>query len=290
MLSVKSPDYEFVAYIDESGDPSLKTVRPIDLKGGTEWLTISAILVRREYELETKNWVKTINRATAVESENIIKFTKLSPDMKLVAAETLATFPLRIFAVVTNKKNMRGYQNTRAETRGGTQWFYNWIVRILIERVTDYCLRYANQKNLSRRHIKFVFSQSGGHSYSQTAAYHALLKGQSRAGTPFLNKRAPKWQVMDWGLIEHYPHFQRAGLQLADVAASAFYHAVDHLDTGPCAPDYAIALHSRIAMDENCKRADYGVVLQPTPDWTADITEEQRAVFRHYGYKFKKRW
>ncbi len=283
------PDYEFVAYIDEAGDPGLKRVRPIDPVGSTEWITISAVLVRRTRDDELKDWVANINANLGISNTQVIHFKNLDSTQRLEACRAINLLPLRLFAIVSNKKNMRQYRNTRAEARGSKQWFYNWLVRILIERVTDWCFRYSLRRGLARRHVKFVFSQSGGHSYSQTAAYHELLKHQVRGGKIILNKHAPRWEVMSFHLVEHYPHFKRAGLQLADVVASAFYQAVDNLDTGPCAPHYAIALRDRIAMNSDDEQRDYGLVLQPTPDWSVDITEEQRAVFRHYGYTFEKR-
>ncbi|MCO6426178.1 DUF3800 domain-containing protein [Sinorhizobium meliloti] len=285
-----APEHEFVAYIDESGDPSLKRVRPVDPTGGTEWFTISAVLVRREHDGDLPKWVASINEAVGSTNSQIIHFTHLTPEQRLKAAELVASYPLRLFVVASNKKNMRQYRNERAEKTYTKQWFYNWMARILIERVTDYCFRYTERRGPQRRHVKFVFSQTGGHSYSQTAAYHELLRYQSRGRKTVLNKWVPKWEVMHWKLLENYPHYKRAGLQLADVVASAFYHAVDNLDTGPCYTAYAKALHDRIAFTTEGDRRDYGVVLQPTPDWAADITEDQREIFRFYGYEFKTKW
>ncbi|WP_040677576.1 DUF3800 domain-containing protein [Rhizobium mesoamericanum] len=288
--AVPAPDYEFIAYIDESGDPSLKRVRPIDDTGGTEWFTIAAVLVRREFDAELPKWVAAINQAIGSTNSQIIHFTHLSPQHRLRAAELMAELPLRLFVVASNKKNMRRHRNERAEKANSKQWFYNWMARILVERITDFCLRYSHRKNLGRRHVKFVFSQTGGHSYSQTAAYHELLRYQSRGKKIMLDRWAPKWEVMHWSLVEHYPHFKRAGLQLADVVASAFYHAVDNLDTGPCNISYARALHPRVAFTSAGEWRDYGVVLQPTPDWSADITEDQKEIFRFYGYDFMRWW
>jgi hypothetical protein len=95
---------------------------------------------------------------------------------------------------------------------------------------------------------------------------------------------------MNWKLVDYYPHKQRAGLQLSDVVASSFYAAVDHLDTGPCNARFAKALKPRMAFHRSFGYADYGVVLQPTPDWRVDITEDQREIFRYYGYQFKRKW
>ncbi|TBY90455.1 DUF3800 domain-containing protein [Rhizobium leguminosarum bv. viciae] len=284
-----APDFEFIAYIDEGGDPSLKRVRPIDEKGGTEWMVISAVVVSRDRDIEAIKWVADICKKTGQARSQVIHFKDLSPENKLLAAEHLAGLPVRIFTVASNKKNMRQHRNERAEKIPSRQWFYNWLSRILIERVTDWCWRRVQKNTLPRRHVKFMFSQSGGHSYSQTAAYHELLKVQSIGGT-YLKKWVPRSEVMSMHLVEAHPHYKFAGLQLADIAASSFYQAVDNLDTGPCEPRYAIALGPRLALSNTNEHRDYGLVLQPTPAWRADISADQKAVFEHYGYDFTVPW
>ncbi|MGF6156483.1 hypothetical protein M2267_001726 [Ensifer sp. KUDG1] len=283
-----APDYEFVAYIDESGDPGLKRVRPIDDRGSTEWMTVSAVVVSRSRDSSIKGWVADINKSVGESNTEIIHFKDLSDGNRLVVAKELAKLPVRLFVVASNKKNMRRHRNERAEKVLSKQWFYNWLVRILIERVTHWCSRRAVRQFLPRRHVKFVFSQSGGHSYSQTAAYHQLLMRQARGGRPVLDKWVPRWEVMSPHLVENYPHYQRAGLQLADVVASAFYQAIDNLDTGPCEGSYARALAPRMAFSDAGAYHDYGVVLQPTPCWSADISSDQQEIFEFYGYDFTR--
>jgi len=282
------PEYEFIAYIDEAGDPGLKNVRPVDEKGSTEWMTVSAVVVSRSRESDIFGWVADINRKIGETNTQVIHFKDLTKENRLTVAEAVAELPVRLFVVASNKKNMRRHQNENASKIPSKQWFYNWLVRIVVERVTDWCGRRADRNNLPRRHVKFVFSQSGGHSYSQTAAYHALLKRQSRGGRPFLSKWVPRWDVMSMHLVEHYPHYQRAGLQLADVVASSFYQAIDNLDTGPCDTSFAEALRPRMAHTATGFYDDYGVVLQPTPCWKADISADQKKIFEFYDYDFRE--
>jgi hypothetical protein len=61
------PDYEYVAYIDESGDQGLQKVKPIDPDGSSEWLIVAGVLIRKGYEASAagsvseivrKNWVR----------------------------------------------------------------------------------------------------------------------------------------------------------------------------------------------------------------------------------------
>jgi len=281
------PDYEFIAFIDEAGDPSLKRVRPVDEKGGTEWMVLSAVLVGRSHEHELDEWLKETANRISDPGTRVLKFTKRSPEQRLIICQHMAELPIRIFVVASNKRNMRKHKNSNAEKIDSKQWFYNWLTRLLVERITDYCHQRAERHKLQRRHVKFVFSKAGGHSYSQTRAYLQYLKMQSVGGTTYLSRRTVSADVLDWNLVEEFPHYKRAGLQYADIPASAFYQAIDNLDTGPCDPRYAKALRPRIAMNENDIMRDYGVTIQPHKEWLIPISEDQREIFRFYGYLFE---
>lgn len=282
---VDSPlSYGFVAYIDEAGDTGLNRVRPIDPTGGTEWLCVSAVVVSAANEPLVSEWVRGIRSDIDVRQRPDLHFRKLSPTRKLTVSQRVAELPIRCFVVASNKKNVRQYRNPRAEKAGADQWFYNWIVRLLIERVTDFCERRSLLDGNEIKKVKFVFSKRGGHRYSQTQAYHWLIKSQSRNSNMVLNKRMPKWRTMDERLVSAQLHEDVAGLQLADVVASAFYTAADNLDTGPCDPTYATALHPRMA-PENGSARDYGVCLWPTPASKGELSSDQQKIFRFYGYQ-----
>ncbi|HMO68410.1 MAG TPA: hypothetical protein PKE25_07050, partial [Novosphingobium sp.] len=53
-------EYGYVAYIDEAGDPGLKKVRPIDPNGASEWLMLSAVVMRAKWEDDVVGWVDSI--------------------------------------------------------------------------------------------------------------------------------------------------------------------------------------------------------------------------------------
>ncbi len=168
---------------------------------------------------------------------------------------------------------------------GGKQWFYNFCVRFLIERVTELCVRDSHRQGLSRPgYLKVVFSQRGGHYYGQTKAYWEHLKHQAAANTTFLAKRVIRHEVLRFSLVDYVPHDQMAGLQLADVVASSFFAAVDTID-GMQNIEPAKALKPKMAREAGVI-ADFGVVLQPTPPWKARLTDDQKTIFKHYGYQF----
>ncbi|MFD3192005.1 DUF3800 domain-containing protein, partial [Sedimentitalea sp. HM32M-2] len=176
------------------------------------------------------------------------------------------------------------YNNERAAVAGGKQWFYNFCVRFLMERVTDLCVRDSEKKFGETRNVKVIFSQRGGHSYGQTKAYWELLRSQYHTGTIYLTRRVMRHEVLRFRLVDYVPHTANAGLQLADAVASAFYQACDTLDVSND-PSFAKLLRPKMARSGG-SAADFGVVLQPTPPWRAELSDTQKEVFSFYGYDF----
>lgn len=278
--------YHYVAYIDEAGDPGIKRVRPIDSVGGTEWMTIGCALVQASNDHVLPERVGNILADLGVRNRPDLHFRFLSPTRQKRACELLANMPARYFAVCSNKRNMRQYENPRAAAKmHGQQWFYNWLVRVLVERVTASVLQHSIKVHGAPKLVKFVFSRRGGHSYSQTKAYHEILKRQSQARSAVLQLRLPKWEVMSRDLVESAAHSDSAGLQIADCVASAFYTACDDLDTGSRFLEPAQLLKPKMA-EENSRIADFGVVLQPNPRFEDTLRDDQKEIFKFYGYSF----
>jgi Protein of unknown function (DUF3800) len=274
--------YEYILYIDEAGDDGLKRVRPIDEVGATEWLVLGGVLIRHDNERNVVDWVRDIRSEIDATQGPALHFRNLSPTKKLTSCQLLAQKDVVCFAVCSNKKNMRGWTNERAAVMGGRQWFYNFCVRFLMERATDLCFRDSVKRYGFPRYLKVVFSQRGGHSYGQTKAYWEHLKAQAASHSTYLDKWVIKHQVLRFNLVDYVPHNTVAGLQLADVVASAFYQAVDMLDV-QLDVAAATALAPKMARREGVI-ADYGVVLRPTPIWKARLETEQKQIFRTFGY------
>lgn len=199
----------------------------------------------------------------------------------------MAQLPVRYFVLISNKKNMRRYHNARAAAArpSSQEFFYNFCVRLILERITDFVERRSLNDHGIVKHLRIVMSERGGLRYSQMAAYHDLIKNQARSGTTYLAKREVKWRVLHPRLCESVPHSGSAGAQLADVVASSFYQAADALGPGGWNTEFAELLKPRIPL-MNGLAADYGVALMPTPTWKAQLTEDQKKIFRFYGYRF----
>lgn len=104
----------YIAYIDEAGDPGLRTVRPIDPNGASAWIVLGAVVIKAERATEVKEWIETIVSDLGIRQRRDLHYHDLSPTRKIAAGHKIAALPLRAFAVCSNKKNMRRYHNPRA--------------------------------------------------------------------------------------------------------------------------------------------------------------------------------
>lgn len=216
-----------------------------------------------------------------------VHFRLLNDEQKRRACSHLASLDLRIFVVASNKKNMRGYRNPFAEQVSlDKNWFYCWLTRLLLERVTNWVHRHSLKVYQEPRKLRIEYSERGGLSYGQMNAYQQILKMRSRTGNMYLPQGDLWWDVMADDLMRVYNHSQRSGLQLSDIAASAFFAACDKHHTGGCRPQFAQLLEPKMARANDLRRgliAGYGLKLMPSLT-KARLDADQEVIFRSYGY------
>jgi len=201
-----------------------------------------------------------------------------------MACEALSEFNARFFIVASNKKNMQGYKNPDAEKIPSQCWFYCWMTRVLLERVTRFVKQHSAKEFGGPRRVRLEYSQRGGLRYEQMNAYYEWLK--SKRHNQFLPWGNIEWDVLHRDLFFVYPHWEREGLQLADIVASAFFKACDKHDTGACDPTYAKILEPRMAREpdtENGLVSGFGVKLMPSFR-KAKLDADQADIFKFYGY------
>lgn len=281
-----APPFHYIAYIDEAGDPGIDSIQPKDPRGASEWLSIGATLIRASYEPDQVQWVKDIHAAIRSRQGAVLHFRRLSDRRKEVVCQHIASLKLLSFAVASNKINMEGHRNFLAEAYPGPRgWFYNWCIRVVLERISDCVLRSAVRNNHEPRHVKLVFSERGGVEYPWLNAYIELLMQQAQDGTTVLPKRVVKWEVMHPKLIEVVRHNDSAGAQLADCIASAFFSAA-HTRGTRWNMKPAELLKPCIATERGL-HWDYGVTLQPWM-WSdrKKLLPDQKKIFQFYGYDF----
>jgi len=283
-MSNNPPEYHYVTYIDEAGDDGLRAVKPLSRPGSSEWLILSAVVIRAENQSKVADWTEQIKAEFRNHQRSDIHFSGLNPAKRKRACEMMAELDARYFVVASNKKNMQGYTNPFAGKIPSRNWFYCWMTRLLLERVTKFVLDKSIAEHGEAKKLRIEYSARGGLSYSQMHAYYEWMKLKKH--NPFLPWGRIAWEVMDPALMYIYPHLEREGLQLADVVASAFFKACDKHDTGACDPTFAKILKPRMGREPDKRRGQisgFGVKLMPSMR-KAKLDPDQAAIFRHYGY------
>jgi hypothetical protein len=280
MSSSSTPRYDYVAYIDESGDDGLKAVKPRTIPGSSEWLILSAVVVRASNESRVAEWVQDVRSGFRSKQARALHFADLSNSNKIATCEKIAGLDLRCFVVASNKKNMEGYVNPDAGKIPSQCWFYCWMTRVLLERVTRFVLHRSLIEYGTPRYLRIEYSARGGLRYDQMHAYYEWLR--MKRHKPFLPWGKICFEVMHMNLLRVYPHLEREGLQLADVVAAAFFKACDKHDTGACDSQYAKLLRPRMARERD-KISGFGVKLLPGFA-KASLDADQAEIFRYYGY------
>jgi hypothetical protein len=138
------------------------------------------------------------------------------------------------------------------------------------------------------RAMRIELAARGGLSLARTRVYlWDKLRRQSQAQTTYLKRGDISWNVINPLEIEVFQAKRRAGLQLADVVASAFGQAVEVKPSGRVITQYADALRPIVAHAfRGGAIADYGLKLMPDPPklWTIGLSQDQASFFERYGY------
>jgi|SRR5579871_1897924 len=286
------PGYDYVAYIDEAGDPGLKRLRPKHPKGSSEWFVLSGVVIAKEHEMPMRDWVAAMLEATGRSQRKDIHFRALHEGHKELVCRMLAARQVRLFAICSHKKSLLTWpHNPVLRMMNNQDWFYCFMSRYLLERITHFVADHSRRKHGAVKKLKVVFSDRGGLNVGQMNAYLEKLQHQARAGTTVLKHGRIVWETYHHSLLHHANHRVSAGLQLADIVASSFFLGCDQYHTLDCDPSYALALRERMARAPDTKRgliSGYGVKVLPEfePENWLPI---QAKIFQKYGYP-SERW
>ena len=271
----------YIVYLDEAGDFGLKRVAPLDKRGASEWFVIGAVVVRKDNEAILPQWLEEIRYAAKNNQSADLHFRTLSHGQKITVCGKIAGLDLRGFVMVSNKQNMRNYKNKSAEMKTKHRhWFYWWPTRLIMERVTAFCAHRNAQEGTPEKKLQIEFSKRNDLRDSHFTDYMTRL--WSQGNKPHLNRRCIDWSVFDFRNVGFYEHRERAGLQFADVAASAFYQAVNRRSGKKSCAEYAKLLEPRVYKPRGTC-IDEGFIVQPYSLVAARLGEDQKEVFRFYG-------
>ena len=276
------PDYEYTAYIDEAGDDGLARVRPLDPTGSTEWFVISAVVVRASAEPAMLEQIRALRQQFGNHQRNDIHYRDLAEHQKATACAALRRSPLRAISVLSHKPNMLKYRNPRVEPMGNRNFFYCWLTRFLLERVTQLVAFDARRHGTEVKPVRVVFSENRGVSYSQMRAYFDKLRDQSRAGLLVVSQGDFAWEAYDRRLVVSANHASLAGLQAADIVASAMHQAVEPTKEGKLRSHAASLLKGAFASKGGAVW-DFGVKMMPNPKLAQRLDPARVAFLKSFG-------
>jgi hypothetical protein len=229
----------FVAYVDEAGDEGFGKL-PDGNTAQSRWLSLGAAIVSEANDRYVPAWRDEIMSAfVSKKNQRDLHFRDLNHDQKVHACATIATKPVGACVVSSNKITILAAEELEVFKR--PQHLYNYLTRLLLERITHTCRRRAETEG-ALASLKVVFSRRKGTDYGKMREYLEFLRDGREKMKPI---RSIDWSVLDPASIAVENHSVRAGLQIADLFTSAVWKAFEPNVYGRCENRYAKELSSR---------------------------------------------
>ncbi|WP_254682759.1 DUF3800 domain-containing protein [Phaeobacter inhibens] len=244
--------------MDEAGDEGFGKLRNSNSGGQSAWLLLGGIVVSKENDRLLPSWRDEIMDQFPKKRRRDLHFHKLKHEQKVLASRTLAEKPFGACVVASYKPTLLDLGDRKLEVFKSKGHLYNYLVRFLLERVTSAC---ATKSHTAGRQCKVyvTFSKRGGTDYEVMRDYLFLMRDGREIVRPV---RSIDWSVLHPEDVKVEDHSNRAGLQIADVATSAVYNALEPNLYGDTEPRYANNLRSRF-LKINSQILNCGITLVP---------------------------
>jgi hypothetical protein len=250
----------FRVYIDESGDEGF--VFNADGSGSSKWLVLSALITRREIDLETVKLIDRVRAKLGRLPATPLHFRDLKHEQRIPYVREIAAAKVRTVSVLIYKPAITEPEKFQSEK----YLLYRHASRILLERVSWFC-RDNRKAGVGNGEAEIIFSNRSRMSYEELREYLRTLK----------NKSDPLGVTIDWSVINPdtvraVNHEKLIGLQLADAVASSLFYAVNLNRYGEAEPRY-----QEILQPTFCRHKEiilgYGLKFWPT-DFAALLNEQ----------------
>jgi len=270
------PTKHYTVYIDEAGDEGFGKLASGPVGGQSRWLILGACIVSRENDLKMPAWRDKILARFTEKKTRELHFRNLDHSQKIVVCQEMAELPIGISLAMSHKVTIPG--SKWEKTFKQKNYLYNYLIRWLLERVSETCHRAANQHPCS---VRIVFSQRKSSDYQSMRDYLVLMRdGREQFRSP----RSINWNVIDVDRIAVENHSKWAGLQLADCATSAFFNAVEPNRYGNYEPAYARLLGNKLLRSKAGNALDCGLCPVPSVHKSA-LDPAQTAFFLSFTKK-----
>lgn len=250
----------FVAYVDESGDEGFKFLT--DEKGSSRWFVLSALVVRKENDLQVVQIAKQAREILNKEPKKPLHFRELRHEQRVPLARLIGNAPVRTVSVLVHKPSIPEPEIFQQQAYA----LYRYATRLLVERVSWLC-RDHKRTGHGDGSAEIVFSNRSAMSYDDLRCYLLKLRDDGAERDVRVH-----WPVIDPNKIKAVNHDQMAGLQLAAAVASGVFFSVHRNPYGEVEDRY-LRLLARTIYRNGEKTEGYGLKF-----WCHDAAEKQRLI------------
>jgi hypothetical protein len=129
----------YTAYIDEAGDEGFGKLTGPGSEGQSRWLCLGACIVTRENDLKLPEWRDAILRKFPKKKTRDLHFRDLKHEQKIVVCQDISKLPIGVCVTMSHKVTIPGSKWESTFKKKG--YLYNYLLRWLLERVTEVCRR-----------------------------------------------------------------------------------------------------------------------------------------------------
>jgi len=162
--------HSFVVYVDEAGDEGFAFSR-----GSSEWFVLSAVVTRRQSDLETVKLVDRVRSRLNKPPRANLHFRDMRHQQRLVLVEEISKARLRAVSVLVHKPSIQEPENFTERFR-----LYFYSARLLLERTSWLC-RDRRRADDGDGSAKILFSNRSSMSYEELREYLRHLERLSSA-------------------------------------------------------------------------------------------------------------
>lgn len=232
---------EYFVYIDEAGDEGFGKLRSPNSGGQSTWLLLGAAIVSKENDRALPKWRDEIMALFPQKGRRDLHFKTLKHEQKVAACRFLSDKPIGACVVCSDKTTIPDLSPEALAVYKSKGHLYNYLVRLLLERVTLTCVR-RSEKTERTCKVNVTFSKRGGTDYGVMRDYLFLMRDGRGMVHP---ARSIRWDALNPEDIKVEDHSKRAGLQIADVVTSATYAGLEVNPYGDTETRYASLLSKR---------------------------------------------
>ena len=234
----------FRVYVDEAGNRTIS-------QASSRYFVVSAVMVHGSHNDTVREQLSDLKVALGRHRHQVLHFRNLNREKRLRAARAIPDMKMaRIMSVIIDKDRI-GEEGPAGDVSFIAQPdpMYLWALRLLLERVSWWA------RDKQRQDVRMTFSHVQGLKAGKLTEYRTALEKQ----------RGEDDMKVEWDLFDAHQFVIASPktvdlLQVADIAASAIFQAVEPERDGPA---YLDALRPKLYRRPPSLITSYGLKVFP---------------------------